>query len=227
VQLFDVQDHRKSTVDVVIDSLKELLINGKLKSGDLLPSENELCDQLKVSRTSVREAIKILSAFGIVQIKRGEGTYISNGANSNMFMPMLFQILVRERDMTSLVEVRELLESGIIKMVIENASEGELMTISRAADRMTAGLKNHCGIEAARELDLAFHKAIAQACHNSIIQEIYEFVIVLFAYSMNPYNAGVIEAHENIASGLKHRNLDETMVGLKQHVLCWIQTQHS
>lgn len=68
-------------VDLVIDSIKEILIQKKILPGDLLPSEQALADSLGVGRGSVREALKILDAFGIVEIIHGDGTYIATSAN--------------------------------------------------------------------------------------------------------------------------------------------------
>ena len=65
---------KKTATDVVIDKIKSLLLAKELKPGDLIPPENELANAMNVSRGSVREAMKVLSAFGIVEIKRGNGT---------------------------------------------------------------------------------------------------------------------------------------------------------
>ena len=69
-----------SSVDFVVNSIKELLLGKKILPGDRLPPETELCRLLSVSRGSVREAMKVLSALGIVEVKRGDGTYVSTGA---------------------------------------------------------------------------------------------------------------------------------------------------
>ncbi len=71
----------KSVVERIIDEITNAIINGSLKPGDKLPTEMELCESLQVGRNSVREAIKILEAFGVVYIKRSEGTFISSSFN--------------------------------------------------------------------------------------------------------------------------------------------------
>ena len=67
---------RESAVDLVVNSIKQLLMERTLKPGDKLPSELEISEELRVSRGSVREAMKILSAFGLVDIRVGNGTYV-------------------------------------------------------------------------------------------------------------------------------------------------------
>ena len=73
-----------SAVDLVIDSIKSILIHKKILPGDLLPSEQALAESLGVGRGSVREALKILDAFGIVEIIHGDGTYIATSANKKI-----------------------------------------------------------------------------------------------------------------------------------------------
>ena len=72
--LFERNDRRQSAVDIVVNNIKQLLIDRKLKPGDRLPNELEISEGLCVSRGSVREAMKILSAFGLVDIRVGNGT---------------------------------------------------------------------------------------------------------------------------------------------------------
>ena len=75
--LFNEKRNSGSAVDYMLDSFRKLLITRKLKPGDLIPSEGALAESLGISRGSIREGMKILSAFGIVDIRRGDGTYIS------------------------------------------------------------------------------------------------------------------------------------------------------
>ena len=97
-----------SSVDFVVDSIKELLLGKKVFPGDRLPPETELCRLLSVSRGSVREAMKILSALGIVEVKRGDGTYISTGSGEVMFDPLLFSLIVSQPAFAELKELRRM-----------------------------------------------------------------------------------------------------------------------
>ena len=218
--LFSVEYERKSAVDVVVDCIKNLLISNVLKPGDLLPSEMELVEQLHVSRGSVREAMKILDSYGIIEIKRGDGTYISKGANKKMFAPLLFQILVNRTNTDSLAEVRELLELGINHLVIKNATDDEIAEIEKVHDIFVESLENE-DLSIAFKNDIDFHRKMAGCCHNSIIENMYSFVIDLFQPSINPYNEGVVEAHRGIIKGLKERNEDIANASLKEHTKIW------
>ena len=81
---------RESAVDLVVNNIKQLLIEKKLKPGDRLPSELEISEGMNVSRGSVREAMKILSAFGLVDIKIGNGTYVCETPGNSLMDSLLF-----------------------------------------------------------------------------------------------------------------------------------------
>ena len=74
----------KKVYEQVIEQIQESIFNGELKKGDKLPSERELSEQMRVSRTSIREALRVLETLGVVESKQGEGNFVcSNIKNSN------------------------------------------------------------------------------------------------------------------------------------------------
>ena len=88
-----------SAVDLVIDNIKSVLINKKIAPGDLLPSEQAMAEGLGVGRGSVREALKILDAFGIVEIIHGDGTYIATSANKKIFDPLIYSLIIAQQQL--------------------------------------------------------------------------------------------------------------------------------
>lgn len=105
-----------SSVDYVVNSIKDLLLTKKVLPGDRLPPEMELSRMLSVSRGSVREAMKILSALGIVEVKRGDGTYVSNRGGEVLFDPLLFSLIVSQPSFDELKELRLILEMNVIRL---------------------------------------------------------------------------------------------------------------
>ena len=176
---------RKSAVDSVIETVRDLLLTRQLKRGDRLPNEMELTKKLSTSRGSIREAMKILSSFGIVEIKRGDGTYISHSMSNRLFDHLVFHMLLSDTDKRMLRELREMLELGIIKLVISNASDEELADIRREHERMARSVEQ--GLTDAKlytGLDLSFHLAIGRATKNELIRKVYEVTLDLFAPSI-------------------------------------------
>ena len=85
----------KSVVQTVVDSITKAIIAGELKPGDKIPTELELAESFGVGRNSIREAIKILVYYGILEIRRAEGTFVCNGFNKIMIDPMVYGVAPR------------------------------------------------------------------------------------------------------------------------------------
>ena len=221
--IFEVRESRPSAVEMVIEKIKDLLIEQKLSPGDMIPNETSLAESLRVGRGTVREALKILSAYGVVEIKQGYGTYVSSASNKRLFDPHLFQILVQDRDYHSLTQVRQLLEEGIVKLVIESASDEELALLDAAMVAFQAELsKPNASKSAAGALDLAYHRLLGHLCHNSIVENIYNFVIELFTKTINPIHNGVDAVHESLHQAIMERDTERAVQAVRDHTNIWI-----
>lgn len=224
-KLFAVEDNRPSAVLVVIDKIKELLIEQKLKPGEMIPSESVLAENLKVGRGTVREALKILSAYGVIEIRRGTGTYISSASNRRLFDPSLFQILVQERDYKVLTQVREILEEGIVKLVIQFATAEDLAELDRTATLFLAELSLPSpSIEAAKGFDIQYHRLLGKYAHNHIIENIYNFVIELFAPTIHPIHRGVYEAHRDLHQAIMRQDEVGALEAVWRHTEIWVKS---
>ena len=81
-------------VNEIITQLSQAIIEGDFKPGDKLPSEAELCEQLGVGRNSLREAIRVLNAMGVVKTKRGQGTFLQDTISHEVFNPLIFRLIL-------------------------------------------------------------------------------------------------------------------------------------
>jgi DNA-binding FadR family transcriptional regulator len=223
--LFATQEKRPSAVEVVVDSIKQLLIEKKLSPNEMIPSEQVLAEKLMVSRGSVREAMKILSAFGIVEIKRGDGTYISSASNKRLFDPLLFQILVRDSDYQALIEIRHLLEVGIVQLLVQKASDGELVILKEIMQeferiRLVSGIQT----SEINAIDLKYHQYMGKFSHNPIVESIYGFVYELFFPTMNSRPASVIAVHRRLQTALERRDKEAAIAAIELHTRIWTET---
>lgn len=224
-ELFTVDQKRPSSVEIVVDKIKALLIEEKLKPGDMIPSETVIADSLKVGRGSVREAVKILSAYGVLEIRRGAGTFVATASNKRLFDSHLYQILIQERDYRSLTQVRELLEEGIVKLAVESADDEELALLDEAMKRFLHELgKKNPDHENANELDIQYHRLLGKLSHNPIVERIYNFVIELFTPTINPIHSGVYEAHSNLHQAIMERNAEQAVACVREHTHTWIES---
>ena len=192
---FNPRQRPQSAVDTVVDTVRSLLVERRLGPGDLIPSETEIADRLGVSRGSVREAMKVLSAFGVVDVRRGDGTYIATSANRKLFDPLLFSLLVTDRDMEELAELRILMETGIVRIIVSHAEDHDLEKLEVAFQRMEADGRSG---DRARMLaaDVAFHSVMGEITRNRLVQNVYAFVIDLFKPTMHPGQG--LETHRRL-----------------------------
>ena len=163
-----------SVVQQIIDSLVDAMIRRELKPGDKIPPEMELAESLGVGRNSVREAIKILTYLGVLQIRRAEGTFVCKGFSESMIDPMVYGIILDSSDSyDDLMELREITEVGIMQLAMRHVGDSELQELYALLEDMKTEVKKGPGnIDGIFEADNRFHEKISEMGHNPLTQKI-------------------------------------------------------
>lgn len=157
----------------IVTQLKGLIAEGKLKSGDQLPSERELSEQLKVSRASVREAIRALESQGLLQIRPGEGTYVAASVEA-LVHPFASALLREKEALLEIFEVRKILEPEIAAMAAERAIPIEVQEMADILEKQAREIaEGGTGVEA----DTAFHSALAKAAKNTLLLRLTDAIV--------------------------------------------------
>ena len=173
---------RGSLVTFVVKRIKEALLNGEIAPGDFLPPEAELARNLNVGKSSVREALKMLQALGVIEVRRGQGTAICKEPGEESINPLIFQLLMEERRIQDLIDLRMIFEPGITVLAMKRATEAEVEAIRQTVDRLQKSIAE--GVPVAED-DLAFHFAILDATHNPFVIRIGRTILQLFKTSIN------------------------------------------
>ena len=175
----------ESVVQQIIDSLVEAMIRKELKPGDQIPTEMELAERLGVGRNSVREAIKILVYFGVLEIRRAEGTYVCEGFTDTMIDPIIYGIILdKAGSYEYLMELREIMEAGVMKLAMENAKEEEFRNLRIQLERMRREIEiGPENVDRVFQEDNEFHSIITSMGHNPLVQKI-EAVVRTLTHSM-------------------------------------------
>ena len=106
----------KSMVDSVVSRLTSAIMSGELKPGMKIPTEADLVKAFGVGRNTIREAIRILVAYGILEVRRADGTYVCDGFSPKILDPMLYGIILqKESAHRDLIGLRKLLDNGILE----------------------------------------------------------------------------------------------------------------
>jgi DNA-binding FadR family transcriptional regulator len=97
----------------IVRQIKTMVQEGRLKSGDRLPAERDLAERFKVSRASVREALRALQSMGLIEIRSGEGTFVREISVESLIEPLALVILTQREAVEELFEARRVLEPAI------------------------------------------------------------------------------------------------------------------
>lgn len=160
---------RTSLTDEVADRLREKILRGKYSPGDKLPTETELMEMFQVSRSTLREAIRVLANAGWIRVQQGAGTFVEGKTIQN---EPLYQRLQRSGE-EDLEEVRSLLERKIVEKAALNRSK-ENITKLKSILKKRAEYAKLGNAQACIDVDLEFHKHLAIASGNSILADLYE-----------------------------------------------------
>lgn len=160
---------KERLVDRVVNELQELIVNGQLEPETKLPPERELADQLGVSRTALREAVRILVTKGLLETKPGVGTMVKQMTREQIVEPL--DLLLRtnsagEISFDDLHQVRSILELEIAGLAAQNATEADITRLRQIATRMETAERDP-EVLAAHDAD--FHSALAAMTYNPLL----------------------------------------------------------
>ena len=173
----------ESVVQQIIDTLIGAMIRRELRPGDQIPTEMELAESLGVGRNSVREAIKILVYFGVLEIRRPEGTYVCDGFTETMIDPIIYGIILdKAGSYEYLMELREIMEAGVMKLAMKNAEPEEFESLRIQLDRMKREIEIG-NVDRIFHEDNEFHRIVTSMGHNPLVQKI-EGVVMTLTHSM-------------------------------------------
>ena len=166
----------------IVQEFSSLIRHGVLKPGERLPSERVLADQLQVSRSSVREALRSLELQGLVISKRGSGTFI-NTDNLESMVALLASTLTSGADtLKHIFEMRHMLEPQIAALAAQRANKQEVAELESILEEQVKEIADGgTGVDS----DTAFHFAMASATHNSALVKVISAVEDILRRSRN------------------------------------------
>ena len=161
--------------DAICDQLEQLIVDGKLRAGESLPSERDLAQQLNVSRPSLREALLRLEGSKLIRAKTGGG-YVVADASAPLIAEPLAHLMARHRKAAGdILEMREGLEAVAVELAAVRATRSDIKNIKSALDSLDVAFQQEnpyvvtSGQRSLPLLDAAFHLQIAEATHNVVL----------------------------------------------------------
>ena len=205
----------------IADTLLSMItIEKRFSAGDKLPNENELSAELNISRTTLREAIRILVAYNVLEIQRGKGTFVTQAAfEQQSNLGQLSNIKVNAKD---LYEMRLIFEPEAAYLAAERGTDAEIKRILDYGKRIEDEIKS--GKDRTKD-EHAFHKAIAQATHNEFMNKLmpilYQAIskgVVLSVQSEKAKN-DTINDHRMIMEFLEQHNAQGAKNAMRIHIM--------
>lgn len=228
--------NNESSVMYIVNGLKKLIINRNLEVGDKLPNEFELSELFGKSRSGVREAVKILESFGVLEVRRGDGTYVSASASSGMFDALFFKIIAKGTSLTELIQLRKILEEGIMNLAIDCVTKEKIDNVVMAQKRLSDAIKNQESVDVLVNMDIEFHASLVDIVENEVLKNVYINMLDIFTpyirstyvqqykdnnYTVSQYHTLMIQAlceeDKNLATYAVHRSLMDWEKLNKEH----------
>lgn len=159
----------------IVEQIIFLIREGSLKSGDKLPPERALAEMLDVSRASLREALSVMEIMGVVDIRPGEGSFVSD-LDVQPFISLVLPLLLKEGTFEDdLLEFRRIIEISGIKLVCKNldVNRDMLQELKEIIDEMGEKLDD---AEAGAKLDIKFHKMLFSMSNNIVLIKVLEYL---------------------------------------------------
>jgi len=211
---------RESTLEVIVQQIKDQIKKGILKPGEKLPSERKLADLLRVSRASIREAIQALAFSGYLEVIQGKGTYILEIATQYDEIVKFFSEF-SNYSLDYLMEARIMLEGEFARLAALNASQEEIDVIERVFNEIAKSKD----INSFVVKDLKFHLTIAKATHNPIMNGIMKIIVEMLYKETQKIieiskdtRVNTIETTRNLVQAIKQRNADQAKELMSEHI---------
>ncbi|HYZ85778.1 MAG TPA: FadR/GntR family transcriptional regulator [Bryobacteraceae bacterium] len=203
----------------LIGVFKKLIGERALQPGGRLPAERDLAESFGVSRSSLRQALKVLEIMGVISQRVGDGTYLNSDAQKILAEPMEFLILMDAISFHELMEARLLVEPAVAARAAERASDEEIAEIQRALRAMETAdpvaLTAH---------DLEFHEAIFRAAGSrviglmfSVVHRSLEDLMKLTSKMVKPEHT--LNLHRRIFRAISRRDPEEARIRMEEHLL--------
>ena len=206
--------------DEIVNQVKTLISEGKLKPGDRLPPERELVKEFGVSRPSLREALNSLVAMGFLEA-RGKRTFIKSVTSESMQNPLSLLIKTDTQKIFDLIEVRKAMETWGVFQAAQRATKEDIKQLEGIVEEMRKAIEEGRSWE---KQDADFHLGIAQATHNTIQTHMMSTIYDLLRESIaKVFKDGakvkkLLDQHHRIFSAIKNHSPEKARERILEHL---------
>jgi GntR family transcriptional regulator, transcriptional repressor for pyruvate dehydrogenase complex len=212
---------RSRIYEHIVGQIHALIREGRWAPGDQIPPERELAERFRVSRTSVREALRALEMQGVIDSRQGGGTFVRTADVDMLVGPLAWAILRGRRELAEVLEVRELIEPGIARLAAIRAKAehvSELESLLEGQRECIAAERSFV------EEDTAFHYTLAKAADNQILLRLHNVILDMLRESRQSYlhvpnrPQMSLRGHEAMLAAVKARDAEAAYRASLAHI---------
>jgi GntR family transcriptional repressor for pyruvate dehydrogenase complex len=212
-----------SLIDEVIEQLKGLVLDGVLKPGERFPTEYELCAQLGVSRTAIREAKKSLIGMGLLETRRGQGTYVREDIFDGLMEKASLSLRLGAESINELIEARRIIEVMSAGLAAERATADDKDRLLNLIEKMQVAIDTG-DMASFQENDLAWHTTISEATRNRVITKMVAtirdllkaFIDYVLQIPGSAYSAQ--SDHLRVTNAIVNGEVEEAKIAMNEHL---------
>lgn len=211
-----------AVTDEAISTIKAMIVSGELKPGQRLPPEKELSERLGLSRNSLREAVKSLEVIRVLDVRRGDGTYVTSLEPHLLLEAMAFVVdLHQDASVIEIFEVRRVLEAHAAGLAAVRISDAQLYDLSQ----LLSSVDESTSLDDLVSHDIEFHRQITAASGNAYLTGLLESLSsstirarVWRGITEDASTARTLSEHGAIVAALRSRDPDLARAALTLHV---------
>ena len=220
----------KKVYEQVIEQIQDNIMDGTFKKGDKLPSERDLSETMGVSRTSIREALRVLETMGVVESRQGEGNFICSNIEKSLFQPLSMMFKLNEGSWSDIFELRNVLEIECARLSALRATELDCRELLDIVQKMEAETLNKNKTEVLVELDKNFHNLLSSISKNYLIESLFITTSNLFekfiedarykiiSYDVSKGSANLLNQHKRICEAIIKKDEHMASEAMREHM---------
>ncbi len=213
-------EKRRAYEDVVVQ-IRALIDSGRLKQGDQLPTERELSEMFKVSRATIREAIRTLESLKLVQSRQGEGTYVL-ASDAEVLVHSLAEAISNETDnMYDIFYVRKVTAPYVAELAAENATPEEICELAALLVAQRKAAEEGASVA---KYDIEFHALMAKVSKNTVLERLLAAISDVMDQTRDEHlqdeerSRKSIEGHEEVLTAIRNGDSTAARRAMRRHL---------
>jgi GntR family transcriptional repressor for pyruvate dehydrogenase complex len=198
----------QTVAEAVVERILADISAGRLEAEQRLPPQREMARRLGVSNSSVREALQSLQTMGVIEIRHGVGAFVLDQTQIRpMQKPGPWPVVLNSRRIEELMEARCVVETGLVRMAAERATDQQVEELGRCVAEMTRALSQNDG-RLYSEYDIRFHMLLAESSRNALLSHFTQSLggALQSLIEFLPYSSAGLLHHRHILDAVRGRN---------------------